>query len=154
MPDGEAPPDREPDTARGGLAVKSLNDAEAVLRTIPHPKRVAEMKKQHLDALLELKVTQDQRAEAQVDAVKNIWRREVIPETLVEHPSPDVYHFDFLLGVWRGAGREQNAETGAVTDFGEEISFSRCQVQQPVVTYSSRTWRLDNGHAIEEQSGL
>lgn len=60
--------------------------------------------------------------------------------------------FAFLLGTWRGEGVGGFPTLDADFAFGEEVSFS-CE-GKPVLSFTSRSWAVDDGRPLARQSGF
>jgi len=60
--------------------------------------------------------------------------------------------FAFLLGSWRGEGVGGYPTIESDFRYGEEIRFS-CY-GKPVISFSSRSWALDDGRPLSRQTGF
>jgi hypothetical protein len=69
-------------------------------------------------------------------------------------PHPDIEPLKFLLGSWEGAG-VGGYPTIESFHFGQEITFGH--IGKPYLTYTSRTWQLDEegnlGAQLARESG-
>lgn len=63
-----------------------------------------------------------------------------------------VQPFAWLLGTWRGEGVGGYPTISADFRFGEEITFD-CP-GKPLLTFTSRSWALDDGRPLALQSGF
>jgi hypothetical protein len=66
---------------------------------------------------------------------------------------PDaVAPFAFLLGTWRGEGVGGYPTIAADFRFGQEISFA-CE-GKPLLTYTSRSWAVEDGRPLSREAGF
>ncbi len=61
--------------------------------------------------------------------------------------------FAFLLGTWRGEGVGGYPSLDVDFRYGEEVTFA-CPGSKPVISYSSRSWSVDDGRQLSSSTGF